>query len=272
MHKLDGIIKFIKSKVDLQDNSTAIILGNDFSGFLEKLDYKQEIPFSLIPNLKALGKDKEKNKFVFGKINSNPLVVIQGRLHYSYGYEPNDIANLIFILKSLGCSRLILTASVGSINAKIRVGDIVTAVDHINLTGRNPLQKNDYLKFGHTFVDMLSPYDEHMMHSLSITAKKEMNLKIKSGVLVEFPGPSSETYSEALMASKLGADFVGFNVCSEVIACRYCTLPTILYGIVTNFGASLTANNVSHDDIVFNRKVSNTYYLDLLYRFVSNLT
>ena len=271
MHRIDSVVKYIKGKVKTQDRTVGIVLGNGFSDFLSKIEWKEEIPFSTIPNLNSIGKDKENNKFVFGKIGGRSVVVVLGRLHYNLGYNISDISDVIFILKELGCEKLILTASMGSINPKIHVGDIATVVDHINLTGRNPLYKCDYNKYGNVFADMLSPYDEQSINSLLITAKKEMNINVKTGIFVEFPGPSSETYSEALMAKKMGADFTGFNVCNEVIAAKYCDLPVVVFGLITNYGACLTANKIRHEDIVYNRGVSSGYYLDLLSRFVIKL-
>ena len=267
MHVVDSVVKQIKSKVDTSNGFIGIILGEGFASFTDYISDRIDIPFSSLSQLKTIGKDSE-GKFVFGKIGDKNVCVMLGRLHYNYGYEEKDIAHIIFILKELNCKKLILTASLGSINPKIKVGDIVSSIDHINLTGRNPLYKCDYLKYGHTFVNMLSPYDEAGIDNLTITAKHEMNIKIKKGVLVEFAGPSSETLAEAVMARELGADFVGFNVCNEVIACRYCNLDVTLFGLITNFGSSLSANCIKHDDIVYNRSLASVYYNELLKRFV----
>lgn len=269
MHLVDSVVKYIKSKVGDTNDLTTIILGGGFEDFTNNLTDKKEIPFSSVSSIKTYGKDDE-NKFVFGKLDGKNVLVVCGRLHYNLGYESKDIANFIFVLKELGSQRLILTSSLGSVNPKIKVGDIVTATDHINMTGRNPLYKCDYLKYGHTFVDMQSPYDEIAINNLLITAKHEMNIKVKTGVIMEFSGPSSETMSEALMAREMGADFIGFNVCNEVIACKYCDLPVTMFGLVTNYGASLTASHIKHDDIVYNRNLASSYYTELLKRFVVN--
>ena len=69
----------------------------------------------------------------------------------------------------------------------------------------------------------------------------------------------------------MGADFTGFNVCNEVVSAKYCDLPVTIFGLITNYGACLTANKIRHEDIVYNRGVSSGYYLDLLSRFVTKL-
>ena len=143
---------------------------------------------------------------------------------------PNNIKPTIIIL----FAKLILCSSLGAISHKLRVGDIVTIDDHINLTGRNPLYNCDYDKYGHKFIDMSNAYDEQMIDTLIYTAKKEMAIKVKRGVLAEFPGPSAETVAECQFADQIGADVMGFNVCSEIIAAKYCKLPVVVYALVTN--------------------------------------
>ena len=268
-HIVDETAKFLKQKLSIKENPIAIILGSGFSDFLNFFDTKKEVKFSEIPNFHVVSKD-ENNKIIYGKIKEQHVLLVLGRLHYNYGYEANDIANLIFILKEIGCRSLIIGASVGSINSKMKVGDIVSAYDHINLTGRNPLFKSNYEKYGKLFVDMVEPYSLHMLDTLSTVAKR-MRIKVKKGVFAEFNGPSIETVSESKFAKIIGADFVGFNVCCEVIASNYCKLPVCLFGLVTNFGTSYSASKIEHEDIVYNRKCASGYYLKLLESFVLSL-
>ncbi|MBR4003727.1 MAG: purine-nucleoside phosphorylase [Clostridia bacterium] len=270
-NNVDEVVKAIKDKVKIEGPYTGIILGTCFSSYLDEVQDKVEIPFTELPELKTLGSDREENKFVFGTINGKKVIMILGRIHYSLGYDYCDIATPIFALKELGCEKLILCSSLGAISHKLRVGDIVTIDDHINLTGRNPLYNCDYDKYGHKFIDMSNAYDEQMIDTLIYTAKKEMAIKVKRGVLAEFPGPSAETVAECQFADQMGADVMGFNVCSEIIAAKYCKLPVVVYALVTNYVSAYTNNKIKHEDIVYNRKCASAYYLELLSRLVTNL-
>lgn len=268
-HIVDEVVKNIKSKVKVSSHLTAVILGTSFSDFLSDLEGKTEITFKDV-GLKVLGTDVKENKFVFGKVGNKPVVVVLGRLHYNFGYENVDIANLIFILKELGCENLVLTASVGSTNSKMKVGDIVTATDHINLTSRNPLYSNAYDKYGNLFIDMTEPYSKPLIDELK-TVAKDLGLKVKAGVVAEFNGPTAETFAESKMMKIMGADFTGFNVCNEVIACKYAKLPVVLFALVTNYGTCFSENKIKHEDIEYNRMCAKAYFLDLLREFVMSL-
>ena len=270
-HIVDKVVSFLKKNAKVGDNSTAVILGNSFVDFLEKVDDKQVINFKDIPDFKVLGDDIEENRFVFGKINNKNIVVVMGRVHFNFGYEVQDVGNLIYILKEIGCQSLIITSSVGSLNPKIKVGDIVTCTDHINLTGRNPLYKCDYNKYGQLFIDMSEPYSEQMIDSLVDTAKFDLGIKVKKGIMLEFNGPSAETVSESKLCRQMGADFTGFNVCLETIACKYCKLPVIMLGLVTNYAPFLSASKLKHEDIVYNRKCASNYFFSLLYRYLQRV-
>lgn len=271
MAEVSKIVDYISKKVEDTKGSIGIILGTCYADFLDEIEDKVEINFADIPNIRALGTDKEENKFVFGKIQGKKVVVLLGRLHYYLGYKYEDIATPIFVFKELGCEKLIISSSVGVIYHKIKVGDIVTITDHINLTGRNPLYASTYDKYGHRFVDMIEPYDEQMIDTLIYTAKKEMSIKVKKGVVIEFPGPSAETVSESKLANFVGADVIAFNVVCEVIAAKYCNLPVCVYGLATNYASAFTNDKIKHEDIVYNRKCASNYYLELLTRFIKNI-
>ena len=64
---------------------------------------------------------------------------------------------------------------------------------------------------------MIEPFDAKMIDCLLETAKREMSIKVKKGVFIEFTGPTAETVSETRFAYNVGADLVGFNICNEVI-------------------------------------------------------
>ena len=151
------------------------------------------------------------------------------------------------------------------------MGDVVIAVDHVNLTGRNALFGCDYNRYGSLFVDLDSCYDRDMIKILSETAKRELKMKVKEGVLVEFSGPSVETLSESRFAKRIGCDFAGFNVVNEVICANYCALPVMVLGLVTNYAVLYSAGKLKHEDVDYNRNVAKSYYLELLERFICNI-
>lgn len=270
-HFVDRTVKFLRTTLNIDNIDIAVISGVSYGEFAEKIENKREIKFADIPDMKLLGSDIIENKIVYGSVAGKKVLFCVGRLHYNNGYNCQDIANFIFILKELGAKRLVITACVGSSNKHIHVGDIVTATDHINLTGRNALFGCDYNRYGSLFVDLDNCYDRDMIKTLSMIAKKELKMKVKEGILSEFSGPSVETLSESRFSKQIGSDFSGFNVVNEVICANYCSLPVIMLGLVTNYAVLYSAGRLKHEDIDYNRNLAKAYYLELLERFIHNL-
>jgi purine-nucleoside phosphorylase len=270
-HFVDRTVKFLKTSLEIDKIDIAVIASVSYEVFTEKIENKKEIRFADIPDMKLFGADAIENRFVYGTLAGKKVLFSVGRLHYNNGYSCSDIANFIFILKELGAQRLVISACVGVGSKHTHVGDIVTAVDHINLTGRNALFGCDYNRYGSLFIDLDSCYDKDMIKVLSDTARSELKLKVKKGVLVEFSGPSVETLSESKLAKQIGGDFAGFNVVNEVISANYCSLPVIMLGLATNYAVLYSAGRLKHEDVDYNRNLAKGYYLELLERFINNI-
>ncbi len=267
---VDKIVSFIKTKTDIVPE-IGVILSSNFEDFLDEVEEKVEIKYTDIPEFVVYGKAKECGKFVLGKIHGKTVIVMDHRLHYHNGYQPQEIGTPIYAMKELGCKKLIISASVGSLSKKIKVGDIVTFTDQINLSGKSPLLGYNEYRYGHKFIYMTKPFDTEMIDKLIYTAKQELAIKVKKGLFIEFMGPNGETVAESLLAKQIGADAIGFNVTSEVIACKYCGLSVIALALVTNYGSAFSGGKIKHEDIEYNRKCASGYYIDTLSTFIKNL-
>jgi purine-nucleoside phosphorylase len=63
-----------------------------------------------------------------------------------------------------------------------------------------------------------------------------------------FSGPSFETPAEIRMARILGADAVGMSTVPEVIIARMLGLRVAAASVITNYGAGMTGNELSHEE------------------------
>ncbi|MCL4156022.1 UNVERIFIED_CONTAM: hypothetical protein GTU68_040811 [Idotea baltica] len=115
--------------------------------------------------------------------------------------------------------------------------------DHINWSGRNPLIGEEDEK---RFLDMSAAYDPDLRAAMKKVAA-ETGDAIAEGVYMWFSGPSFETPAEIRMARLLGADAVGMSTVPEVIMARFLGLRVAAMSIVTNYGAGMQANALSHD-------------------------
>ena len=146
-------------------------------------------------------------------------------------------------LAELGAKTLLLTNSAGSLEANTRPGDLMMIADHINYAGMNPLigEPSD-----RRFVNMVKAYDP-ALRSLAREIGARLDISLKEGVYLWYSGPSFETVAEIQMAIRLGANAVGMSTAPEVILARMLGLKVWACSSITNMGAGLSDENISHE-------------------------
>jgi len=73
---------------------------------------------------------------------------------------------------------------------------------------------------------------------------------LDEGVYVQFPGPHYETPAEVAMAGRIGGDLVGMSTTLEAIAARHAGLEILGVSLVTNFGAGISEQPLSHAEVL----------------------
>jgi purine-nucleoside phosphorylase len=123
-------------------------------------------------------------------------------------------------------------------------GSVMLIDDHINYSGMNPLIGE------HTdarFTGMTAAYDAELKQALRNAAKASEE-QLYEGVYMWFSGPSFETPAEIRMARILGADAVGMSTVPEVILGRFLGLRIAACSVITNYGAGMSGDELSHDE------------------------
>ena len=70
---------------------------------------------------------------------------------------------------------------------------------------------------------------------------------MKEGIYLWYSGPSFETVAEIQMAIRLGATAVGMSTAPEVILARMLGLRVWACSSITNMGAGLSDEKISHE-------------------------
>lgn len=219
-----------------------LILGSGLGHFVEEID-GISIPYSELPGFPRPGVSGHAGKLVIGKLEGVDLAVYAGRAHF-YEHGQSDIMrHPLEVLKALGVETLILTNAAGSLREDIQPGGLMLIEDHINFQGRSPLigEPTDA-----RFVNMTNAYDPEIRTALRAAAKAE-GLELKGGVYTWFSGPNFETPAEIRAAKILGSDAVGMSTVPEVILARFLGLKVGAISVITNMGAGMADENISHD-------------------------
>jgi purine-nucleoside phosphorylase len=247
MTKILEASNYIQTKIKNKPK-VGIVLGSGLGIYVDQIQNKTIIPYQDIPYFKRTSVEGHQGCLIAGEVHGVPVVALQGRLHAYEGHAMEEIVLPIRVLAALGIEFLFLTNASGGINEKFHPGDLVAITDHINLSGRNPLQGPNIAELGPRFPDMSEPYDLEVI-SLLQTVASHHHVDLKSGVYCSVLGPSYETPAEIRMLRILGADMVGMSTVPEVIAGNHLGLRVIGVACITNYAAGIKKEKLSHADV-----------------------
>ncbi|NLH48210.1 MAG: purine-nucleoside phosphorylase [Myxococcales bacterium] len=199
-------------------------------------------------------------RLLIGRFGDKRVAIFLGRVHAYEGADPAEITLPVQIAAGLGATTVVLTSSVGAINADYRPGELMFVADHLNLMGYNPLfammQKatgNPFAEGTNTpFVDLSGVYRTELFTPLCETLAAQ-NIRLHRGVLAVLPGPTYETPAEVRFLRNAGADAVCMSTVPEAIYAKYAGLAVVGLTLVTNRANDGTLREKpSHHEVLAN--------------------
>ncbi len=210
-----------------------IVLGTGMGALVESIQIEKQIPYNFIPHFPVSTVESHFGKLIFGKIGPHTVVAMQGRLHYYEGYTMYQITYPIRILRRLGINTLFLSNAAGSVNPKIKKGELMVIEDHINLLPKNPLRGPNMDSLGPRFPDMSQPYNRRLIDRAKAIVSEE-NIISHAGVYAAVQGPNLETRAEYRYLRLIGADVVGMSTVPEVIVAAHMGVRVFATSVVTD--------------------------------------
>lgn len=241
-------IRKIRKRISDYNPKIGIVLGSGLGLFGDSLYNPVIIPYDEIEGFPPKTVEGHKGRLIIGSLKDKDIVVMQGRFHLYEGY---NVANLVYpvrVLSELGISVLIVTNAAGGIKRGLSPGDFMIIIDHINLTGENPLIgiKADKIS---PFVDMTKAYDPGLIR-LARSAGKRIGIQVSSGILAAVKGPSYETPAEIKALKRLGADAVCMSTVLEVIIAGYLGMKVLGISLITNYAAGISPERLTHKSVI----------------------
>ena len=249
---------------------TAIILGSGLGSFVDAIDIEQEIPYTDLPHFLYTTVAGHAGKLLKGKLSGRSILCLQGRVHSYEDQQPRFMTVALRALKSIGVKNLIITSAVGSLQESMPAGSLMMVTDHINFSGISPLAGPNDEAVGPRFPDMTQAYNEEHQQRMR-SAARDANVQLHEGVFLMVRGPVFETPAEIRMFQILGADVVGMSMVPEVTLAHHCGLNVIGVAMITNLGAGMTANQLSHDETLSEGAKAASSMAQLLQAFIANL-
>lgn len=220
----------------------ALVLGSGLGAIADRLDHRYAVPYADLPGFPASGVSGHGGEVVGGVLGRYPTLILSGREHFYERGRPDAMRVAIEAIAQLGVETLVLTNAAGSLHEDMPPGSAMLITDHVNLSGANPLvgESSDT-----RFLNMVDAYDPVVRESFR-RAAGEKGMTLHEGVYAWFSGPSFETPAEIRMARTLGADAVGMSTVPEIILARHAGLRVGAVSLITNLGAGMTGEALSH--------------------------
>ena len=236
--KITGALGGLKPKI-------AIILGSGLGGLAKQVETPVVLAYGELPGFPVLTVAGHAGQLIIGKLNGVPVIVLNGRKHF---YETSDaypLKVMIRSMKAVGVETLFLSNAAGSLRAHIKVSELMLITDHINFLGLNPLVGPNDETFGPRFFPMADAWDPALGAKLKAVAQQQ-GVTLHQGVYVAFRGPSFESPAEIRMAQEWGGDAVGMSSVPDCLIARHCGMKVAGVSCITNMGAGLSDERLSH--------------------------
>ena len=226
-----------------------LILGSGLGALGGEVEAPIAVPFAQVPHMKRSTAPDHKGQFLFGRLSGRNVAVMQGRLHTYEGWSFADVSYPVRVLRLLGARTLIVTNAAGAVNRDFDVGDIMLITDHIKLFGVSPLRGPNVEEFGPRFPDMSRIYTPRLRETAR-KAAKSLDISLREGVYMYFPGPQYETPAEIRAARLLGADAVGMSTVPEAITAAHCGMEVLGFTLCTNMAAGVLDQPLSGEEVI----------------------
>ena len=226
-----------------------LILGSGLGSLGDQVEQPLVVPYAQVPHMKRSTAPDHKGQFVFGRLSGRNVAVMQGRLHTYEGWSFADVSYPVRVLRLLGAKTLLVTNAAGAVNTAFSAGDIMMITDHIKLFGVSPLCGANLDEFGPRFPDVSAVYTP-ALRKAAREAAQALEIPLREGVYMYFPGPQFETPAEVRMARILGADAVGMSTVPEAIVAAHCGMQVLGFTLCTNMAAGVLDRPLSGEEVL----------------------
>lgn len=247
-----------------------IVLGSGLGAVADAVEGAVTVGYEDLPGFPRPGVQGHAGRAVLGHLQGVPVCVLMGRAHLYEGGDPGPRVTPVRALRAAGAEVLVLTNAAGSLHGDVGPGRLMALNDHINMTGRNPLEGPNDEAIGPRFPDLRDAYDPALRAELHAAAR-EVGIDLAEGVYLAVSGPSFETAAEIRAFRTLGADAVGMSTVHETILARHCGLRVAAVSAISNFAEGMSDVQLSHEQTLKDAQRAAGDLARLLETFVGRL-
>jgi purine-nucleoside phosphorylase len=257
----------IRSRAGERRPAIAVLLGSGWGALAHSVQDAVTIPYADLPAFPRPGVEGHAGWLLLGRIGTRGVVVLSGRQHTYETGDPAAMKGALHTLAALGVRVLLQTNAAGSLEPRMRPGEMMLVTDHLNLVQRSPLLNEQGAQ---RFVDLRDAYDPALRAAAQRIAL-ERGVTLHEGVYAWMLGPQFETPAEIRMLRQLGAHAVGMSTVPETIVARQLGLRVLALSLFTNMGCGLEDVALSHAHTLAAAQAAAVHAIPLLEAVISGL-
>jgi purine-nucleoside phosphorylase len=240
----------LRQRLGHRTPKVAVLLGSGWGGFAAQVQDAVDVPYADLPAFPTLAIGGHQGLLRAGSIqagnSSVSVLVLAGRKHAYETGVPDGMKGAIRTLAAVGVQVLVQTNAAGSLDMAMRPGELMLITDHINTVQQSPLvgEPGDSGNDGR-FVAMAGAYCP-ALQALALKTAQQTRATLHQGVYAWVLGPQFETPAEIRMLRLLAAQAVGMSTVPETILARHAGLRVLALSMLTNMGAGLSDEALSH--------------------------
>ncbi|KGM08939.1 purine-nucleoside phosphorylase [Cellulomonas bogoriensis] len=231
----------LADRTGVATHDVALVLGSGWSAAADLLgETVAEVPTAEIPGFSApaVAGHLATTRSVRVTGTDRHALVLGSRTHLYEGRGVRRVVHGVRTAAAAGARTVVLTNGCGGLRPEWAPGTPVLISDHLNLTATSPLE-------GATFVDLTDLYSARLRD-----LARQVDPSLAEGVYAQIRGPHYETPAEVRMLAGLGADLVGMSTTLEAIAARHAGMDVLGVSLVTNPGAGIGGEPLSHAEVL----------------------
>jgi purine-nucleoside phosphorylase len=272
LSEIDQVADGVQSRTRYKPQ-VGLILGSGLGDLADAVEAADVIPYSELPYWPRSTVHGHVGRLVIGKLQNQPVMVMQGRAHYYEGYSMQEVTLPVRVMQRLGVKVIIVTNAAGAIQPEFAPGDVMLITDQLNMVGMaglSPLRGPNLDELGERFPDMSQAYDRALMDLARKVAVRE-HITLHEGVYACLAGPSFETPADLRFLRTIGADAVGMSTVPEVIIARHGNTRVVGFSGISN-KANLNGSTITtHEEVLQAGKIIVPKLKTLILGLLANL-
>jgi purine-nucleoside phosphorylase len=241
-------------------HDVAVVLGSGWVPAAELLgSASHDLPVTDLPGFAPPAVEGHSGRVRSVIAGDKRVLVFLGRTHLYEGRGVAAVVHAVRTAAAAGCRVMVLTNGCGGLDPSWTPGTPVLISDHLNLTGRSPVE-------GARFIDVTDLYSPRLRQLC-----RDIDPFLPEGVYAQFPGPHYETPAEIRMVRAIGGDLVGMSTGLEAIAAREAGLEVLGISLVTNLAAGMSGQPLNHEEVLAAGRHAATRMGELLAELLARL-